>query len=149
MVRQLIPWNTAGGQLLDVFRREMEDLAGRLQDSEGVTDEMASFSPRTNVAETDKSYEISLDLAGMKPDDFKIEMLEGRLSISGERHHEAKEEGKTFHRIERRYGKFSRTFTLGQDVDPEAVAAEYKDGVLHVVVPKTAKAQPKRIQVKS
>ncbi|HEY6563668.1 MAG TPA: Hsp20/alpha crystallin family protein [Pirellulaceae bacterium] len=147
MVRHLIPWSS-GGQLLDVVRREVDDLVGRLQDPNAWSDELASFAPRTNVAETDQHYEISLDLPGMKADDFQIEMHEGRLSISGERAKEDVENGKTYHRIERVYGKFRRSFTLGQDVDAESVSADYHDGVLRVTVPKTAKAQPKRISVK-
>lgn len=147
MVRGLIPRDSTSGRILDAFRREMDELVGRMGDVESWTDEMASFAPRSNIAETDKGYEISVDLPGMKAEDFNIELHEGRLTISGERANESKEEGKTFHRIERTYGKFRRTFNLGQDVDTEDVAAEYNDGVLTVTVPKTARAQPKKIQV--
>ena len=146
MVRHLVPWNASGSQLLEVFRKEMEDWAGRLQ--EGTAgDELSAFAPRTNVAETDKTYELTLELPGMKAEDFNIELHEGRLSVSGERKCEQESSGKTFHRVECQYGKFRRTFTLGQDVDTENVAAQYADGVLTVTVPKTEKAQPKRIQV--
>lgn len=150
MVRNHKYWNAAtGGQLFDAFRREMEDLVGRLQDSESCSDEGSSFAPRTNVAETDKGYELTLDLPGMRAEDFNIELHEGRLTVSGERSREQAVDGKTFHRIERYFGKFRRTFSLGPDVDAEGVAANYQNGVLEIVVPKTAKAQPKRIQVGS
>ena len=144
MVRGLIP----SAQILDAVRREMDDFVGRFQDPDTWSDELASFAPRTNVAETPTSYEISLDLPGMQTEAFNIELHEGRLSVTGERTREKVEEGKTFHRVERQYGKFRRTFTLGQDVDADGVEAEYSDGVLNVTVPKTAKAQPTRIQVK-
>lgn len=147
MVRYLKPWNATGGQLLDAFRREMDEFVGRIQDPSTWSDELAAFAPRTNVAETDKHFEITLDLPGMRPDQFQIELHEGRLTIGGERSREEAQEGKTFHRVERHYGKFSRTFSLGQDVDEGNVRAEYRDGVLHVTVPKTEKAQPKRVQV--
>ncbi len=147
MVRTLIPWNTAGGQIIDAVRREVDELVGRLQESDGWSDEMSSFAPRTNVAETDKCYEITIDLPGMKAEQFTIELHEGRLSVSGEKMKEEKVDGKTFHRVERHFGKFRRTFNLGQDVDSDQVSAEYKDGVLSVFVPKTAKAQPKKIAV--
>ena len=147
MVRYCKPWNATGGQLLDAFRREMDEFVGRIQDPSNWSDELASFAPRTNVAETDKQYEITLDLPGMRPEQFNIELLEGRLTVSGERGREAAQEGKTFHRVERHYGKFSRTFNLGQDVDDGNVRAEYRDGVLQVLIPKTEKAQPKRVQV--
>lgn len=150
MVRNLNKsWNTTGGQILDAVRREMDELVGRIQDPETWSDEVSAFAPRTNVAETPTAYEISLDLPGMKAEDFSIELHEGRLTISGERLKEEKVEDKTFHRVERHYGKFRRSFTLGPDVDVEAVTADYADGVLLVTIPKTQKAQPKRIQVKS
>ncbi len=147
MVRYLKPWNGTSGQLFDAFRREVDDLVGRIQDPSSWSDELASFAPRTNVAETDKQYEITLDLPGMKGDQFNIELHEGRLTVSGERTKEEAQEGKTFHRVERYFGKFSRTFNLGQDVDDTGVRAEYREGVLHVMIPKTTKAQPKRVQV--
>lgn len=138
-----------GGQLFDAFRREMEDLVGRLQDSETWSDEVSSFAPRTNVAETDTAYEITMDLPGMQADDFNLELHEGRLTVSGERMREEAVDGKTFHRVERYVGKFRRTFSLGPDVDVDGVAANYQNGVLEIEVPKTARAQPKRIQVSS
>ena len=149
MTRSVLPWNARGGHWLDTVRREMDDLVGRLGDPETWSEELASFTPRTNVAETDNGYEITLDLPGMNASDFNLELHEGRLSISGERSREDEKEGKTFHRVERYYGKFRRTFSLGQDVDHDNVQAAYKDGVLTVHVPKTAKAQPTKIQVKS
>jgi HSP20 family protein len=147
MARNTLPFGTTGGQLMDVFRREMDDLMGRLKDPTQWSDELASFAPRTNVAETATEYEITLDLPGMKAENFQIELQEGHLSITGERNKEAEESGKTYHRVERIYGKFRRSFTLGQDVDPENVSADYRDGVLCIVVPKTEKAQPRRINV--
>ncbi len=149
MVRQLVPWNSAGGQFVDAFVREMEGLASRLQDESAGSDELASFAPRTNVAETESAYELAIELPGMQPEDFNIEFHEGRLSVTGERERETKTEGKTYHRLERQYGKFRRTFTLGQDVDPTGVSAEYKNGILHVMVPKSERAKPTKIPVKS
>ena len=148
MTQAVIPWNTRGN-LFAVVRREMDDFVGRLHTPDSWGDKVNSFSPRTNVAETDKYYEIDLDLPGMTPDAFNIELHEGQLSITGGRHNEAAEEGKTFHRIERHYGNFRRSFTLAQDVDVDGVTAEYQNGVLTVLVPKTAKALPKKIEVKS
>ena len=81
-------------------------------------------------------------------DDFNIELHEGRLSVSGERTAEETVEGRKVHRAERSFGKFVRNFKLGHDVDAEKVSAEYKDGVLHIVVGKSALVQPKKIVVK-
>ncbi len=149
MVRTFRPWSMSGGQLVDAVRREVDELVGRLQDGDVWTDDASSFVPRANVAETDKEFEITMDLPAMKAEDFNIEMHEGRLTVSGERTSEAKSEGKTFHRVERNYGKFRRTFSLGHEIEPDNVSAEYKEGVLTLVVPKSTKAQPTRIQVKS
>jgi HSP20 family protein len=140
-------WNVSGGQLMDAVRREVDELVGRLQDSEW-SEELSSFAPRTNLAETATHFEISMDLPEMKSQDFLIEMHEGRLTVSGERKREEKVEGKTFHRVERHFGKFRRTFNLGSDVEPDKITAEYKLGVLRLRVPKSEKAQPKRIEVK-
>ena len=149
MTRTILPWNTRGGNWFDAVRREMDELVTRLQDVDNANEELASFSPRTNVAETKDAYEISLDLPGMKSEDFNIELHEGRLSVWGERSREEENSDKTWHRVERYYGKFRRTFALGQDVDMDRVEASYKDGVLTLVVPKVEKAQPRKIQVKS
>ena len=86
--------------------------------------------------------------AGLDAGDFDIELHEGRLSITGERTTETMEEGQTLRRAERHFGKFQRTFQLGNDVDAEKVSATYNAGVLRVVVEKTALAQPKKIEVK-
>ena len=147
MVRTHKPWNLTGGQLMDAVRREVDELVGRLQDSE-FSEELSSFAPRTNLAETATAFEITMDLPDMKSEDFQIEMHEGRLTVSGEREKEEKTEGKTFHRVERHFGKFRRTFNLGGEVEPEKVTAEYKHGVLRLRVPKCERAQPKKIEVK-
>ena len=149
MTRTFLPKNTRGSHLFDVVCREMDDFVNRLSEPESRTEESTSFSPRANVAETEKLYEITLDLPGMNPDEFSLEVHEGSLSITGERKREEIKEGKTYHRVERHYGKFRRTFTLGQDVDTDGVTAEYKDGVLTVIVPKLEKDQPKTIHVKT
>jgi len=149
MVRSNKYWTTTGGQLFDALRREMDDLVGRLQEPEAWSDEVSAFAPRANVAETDNAYEIVLDLPGMRAEEFNIEFHEGRLIVSGERSKDEAVEGKTFHRVERHHGVFRRTFSLGADVDVDGVTASYQNGVLIIAVPKTAQAQPKRIEVSS
>ena len=140
-------WNFTGGQLMDAVRREVDEFVGRLQDSDAWTEESNSFAPRTNLVETESGFEITMDLPGMQADDFHVEFHEGRLTVSGERDKEEHVEGNTYHRIERHYGKFHRTFRLGQDIEPDKVTAEYRQGVLRLVVPKCEKAQPKKIEV--
>lgn len=133
---------------MDAVRREVDEFVGRLQDSESWSEELSSFAPRTNLAETATEFEITMDLPGMKAEDFSIELHEGRLTVSGQRAKEERVEGKAFHRIERYHGKFRRTYNLGNDVEPEMVTAEYQQGVLRLTVPKSDKAQPRKIEVK-
>jgi HSP20 family protein len=106
------------------------------------------FAPETNLAETENAYEITVDLPGLKPDDFNLEFNDGQLWITGERKQEKEEKSKTYHRVERSYGQFRRGVSLGPDVDAEKIDASYKDGVLTVIVPKAEAAHPKKIEVK-
>lgn len=142
-------WNSRGEQLFDVVRREMDDFVTLLSDPQAWTDDGKTFAPRIDFAETDTQYEISLDVPGMTSDDFRVEVHEGKLTVSGERVRPEVAEGTKFHRVERSGGKFHRTFALGHDVDVDRISADYKDGVLAVMVPKSEKAQPKRISVKA
>ncbi|HWB12626.1 MAG TPA: Hsp20/alpha crystallin family protein [Pirellulales bacterium] len=110
---------------------------------------LIGFVPAVNVAETENAFEVTLELPGMKAEDFKVEMKKGELWISGEKREEKEEKGKTFHRIERSSGEFRRVIPLPGEVAEEKIEAEYKEGVLKVVVPKTEKAKPRRVEVKS
>ena len=132
-------------RLFDDFRKEMNRLA------EGFFDETPSrslFAP-VNFAETETGYEVTVDLPGMKPEEVNVEFKDGHLWITGERKDETEDQGKTYHRVERRYGKFRRVISLGSEIESAKVDATYKDGVLSINVPKAEAAQPKRIEVKS
>jgi len=146
--RALSPWDVRGPRWFDSLRREMDDLFEQFFGGEAA-DGGAVFAPRTNLAETDQHYELTVDLPGMKPDDFHVELKDRELWITGERKHEAEEKGKTYHRVERTYGRFRRVISLGADADPEKIDAEYKDGVLRITVAKSEAAQPRKITVKS
>ena len=100
------------------------------------------FRPRTDVAETETQFELHISLPGMKKEDIKIEMKDDELNISGERK-EVKEENKTFHRTENRYGKFSRSFRLNDNADAKNISAEFKNGILEVIIAKTKKEEAK------
>jgi len=106
-----------------------------------------AFNPHTNIAETPEKLEVTLELPGMKPEEFKVEMHAGELWITGEKKEEKEETGKTFHRVERRYGEFKRVIPLPANVNMENVAAEYKEGVLRIAIPKTEEAKGKTIPV--
>ena len=84
----------------------------------------------------------------MKKEEIKINVHNDVLSISGERKYEKEEKGKKYHRVERAYGSFMRSFTLPEDADSSKVHADYKDGVLQIHLPKLEKAKSKAIEVK-
>jgi HSP20 family protein len=108
-----------------------------------------AFVPEANVLETDKAVEVTLELPGMKPEEIKVEMSDGRLSVSGEKREEKEEKGKTFHRVERRTGAFRRLIALPAVVDEAKIEATFADGVLRVALPKSVEAAPKAIPVKA
>jgi HSP20 family protein len=125
----------------------MDDLLDRLFGG-GEAEMISAFAPHTNVAESKTAYEITVDLPGMKPEEFNVEVKENELWITGERKQELEDEDLTFHRLERRYGAFRRVIPLMPDANRERLEAEYKEGVLRVRIPKTEAALPKRIPVK-
>ena len=109
---------------------------------------IAEWSPKVDITEDNKEYIVKADLPELKKDDVKVAVENGVLSISGERKSEKEEKGKKFHRIERSYGSFERTFTMPEDADTAKMKADFKDGVLRVHVPKNPAGQPKKIDVK-
>jgi HSP20 family protein len=103
------------------------------------------FNPPVDIAEDEKSYEIQLAVPGVKKSDFKVELKDRRLTISGERKIEAKKEGKNFHSVETQYGSFQRSFFLPEDVLGEKTEATYEDGMLKLVLSKKEKKENKAI----
>ena len=150
MTTSLIPFETRYPEMFEDFRREVDGLMNRFFDRDSLrsSDGSGWFSPSINVAEAENSYEITVDLPGMKPDDFNVELRDGDLWISGERKQEHEETKKSWHVSECRYGQFRRMIRLGDDVQPDQINAEYVDGVLKVTVPKSETSKPRRIPVK-
>ena len=109
---------------------------------------LADWFPQVDITEDDKEYLIKADLPEMKKNEIKVNVENGVLSVSGERKTEKEEKTKKFHRIERSYGTFQRSFSLPDDADGTKVAAEFKEGVLKVHLPKNPVAKPKAIEVK-
>ena len=107
------------------------------QDSFGPS--IKQFSPSVDISEDEKAYEIHVAVPGVKKSDFKIDLTDGKLTISGERKFEEKKEGKNFHSIETQYGSFTRSFFIPEDVIEEKVEANYEDGVLKLTLPKKEK----------
>ncbi|MCE7979261.1 MAG: Hsp20/alpha crystallin family protein [Nitrospira sp. NTP1] len=109
---------------------------------------VADWAPTVDISETEAEYAIKAELPEVKKEDVKVTVEDGVLTLQGERKQEKEEKGKKYHRIERSYGRFVRSFTLPDSVDESKVKAEYTDGVLHLHLPKSEKAKPKQIDVK-
>ncbi len=138
--------------------RELEEMSDRLNrvftrpavrtngNKEQLT--VADWIPIVDISETDAEYLIKAELPEVKKEDVKVTVENGVLTLQGERRQEKEEKGKKYHRVERSYGSFVRSFTLPESIDESGVKAEYKDGVLNLHLPKSEKVKPKAIEVK-
>jgi HSP20 family protein len=138
--------------------RELEDMSERLNrvftrsplratgGKEHLT--VADWVPTVDISESEGEYLIKAELPEVKKEDVKVTVERGVLTLQGERRQEKEEKGKKFHRVERSYGSFVRSFALPESVDEGGVKAEYKDGVLSLHLPKAEKVKPKAIEVK-
>lgn len=148
MTRTFMPFRNGNLAPLEDLAREVDSLVQNIFDpEERGGGNVQKFTPAANLAETETSYELMLDLPGVNADDVSVELNDGQLIIAGERKSETEESGKTFHRVERRYGKFRRVLSIPAPVDEEKITAEYKDGVLSVLLPKSEKVKVKKIVV--
>jgi HSP20 family protein len=137
--------------------RELDDFSSRLstffgpnlvqkRDVDGRVAK-AQWAPLVDITEDDQEYLIKAELPGVEKDQFKITVEDGVLLISGERSTEAEEKNRKFHRVERSYGSFLRSFTMPDDADGAKIKAEFKNGVLKVHLPKSEQAKPRSIEV--
>jgi len=108
---------------------------------------VADWSPLVDISEDGKEYLIKAELPEVKKEDVKITMEDGTLTIMGDRKFEKEENGKKYHRVERAYGSFGRSFSLPDDASPAKVTADFKDGVLKVHLAKNEKARPQQVEV--
>ena len=107
------------------------------------------FFPKVDIVEEEHKYEIHLAVPGMKKEEFKIDLAEGKLLISGERKLEKSEDSKKYHILETQYGAFQRAFYLPDKANVDAIEAAYNDGILLITIPKDEKKIAKAtIQVK-
>ena len=146
----LIRWNPLR-EMEDVFDRYNRSL-GRVPAARGESGQenltIADWVPSVDISETEEEFRIKVELPGLKNDDVKVSIHDGVLTIQGERKMEREEKNKKFHRVERAYGRFARSFTLPDNVDENTVSAKHEDGVLNVRLGKTEEAKPRTIEVK-
>lgn len=142
--------------------KEMEELSNRLtslisrnfggmsvrgdHDEETLT--QSEWAPLVDITEDEKEYVIKAELPEVTKDDLRVTVENGVLNLSGSRKFEKEEKGRRYHRVERAYGSFMRSFSLPDDADPAKIRAEFKDGVLNVHVAKSENARPKLIDIK-
>ena len=143
---KLAKWDPFGDveEMLDRYSRSVDwpFRGGRELRTKGV-----DWAPRVDISENDDNFCIKAEVPGIKREDVKINIEDHVLSIRGENKQEKEEKGEKFHRVERYYGTFSRSFTLPENVDEAGIDASFKDGLLTVTIPKTAIARPKAIEV--
>jgi HSP20 family protein len=109
---------------------------------------VADWAPSVDISETEGEYHLKAELPEVKKEDVSVMVQNGVLTLQGERKQEREEKGRKYHRVERSYGCFMRSFSLPDHVDETKIKAEFKDGVLHLLLPKSEKTKPKAIEVK-
>ncbi|MEX0588435.1 MAG: Hsp20/alpha crystallin family protein [Cyanobium sp.] len=105
------------------------------------------WTPRVDISESDAAFQIRAEVPGVCKDDVKVTLDNGVLTLQGERHQEHEEQGVRFHRVERSYGNFIRSFTLPSNVDAQQLKAHFRDGLLEVNIPKTPEVETSTITI--
>ena len=150
MTTGLIRWNPQ----MDVFRTRMNRLFdGAFNDFLAPVGESEAYStrawmPPVDIRETEGELVLSAELPGLAKKDIEITVEDHVLTLSGERTFEKDVERENYHRLERSYGKFSRSFSLPRNVRTDKVNATFADGVLHIALPKTEESKPRKIDIR-
>jgi HSP20 family protein len=144
----LVKWNPLN-ELEDITSRLNRIFGRSLAQPESGQDMLAvaNWTPSVDISETDTAYLIKGEIPGVKKEDVKVTLQDGMLTIKGERQQEKEEKGKKFHRVERSYGSFVRSFRMPDDVDESTIKAEFKDGMLNVTLSKSAKARTRVTEI--
>ena len=127
--RELLRDSMIPSNMLNVFDSFFNEAAGKFERN-------VFFTPRTDVVETAKSFDVHVSLPGLKKEDIKIDVDGDRLTISGERKVKNETNEEKFHMVESFFGKFSRSFNLPENVDKQNIEAELADGILTLSIPK-------------
>lgn len=134
--------------LTEEFSRMLDRFFGPVMGEETEMPTPTTWYPMVDIAEKKDAFVVTAELPGMKKEDIHITFKDGTLSIEGERKRESEVKGVDYHRVERRYGKFCRTFQIPVSVKEDKIQAAYKDGILTIQLPKAEEAKPKEISVK-
>jgi HSP20 family protein len=144
LLRHYEPWG-----LLDQFRRDIEQMLAQSGTPTSGDSAVATSAwvPAIDLKEEANQFIIEADIPGVDPKEIEVSMAHGVLSIKGERKSESLEEGKNYHRVERRHGSFYRRFSLPDTADADKIVANGKNGVLQIRIPKKEVAQPRKIAI--
>ena len=127
----------------DIDRLYEEFFKDRMEDAES----LSKVPTRVNIEETKDAYIVTAELPGLKKSDVKITFQDNQLTISGEKKEDADVKNRTFHRYERQFGSFSRTFSIPNLIQADKISASMEDGVLKVTLPKAEEAKPREIKI--
>jgi HSP20 family protein len=130
------------------FLGEFPNRIGNVGNGEPHSLTVADWSPEIDISQDDHGYLLKADLPEMKKEDVRVTVEDGILCVSGERKTEKEDQKRKFHRMERSFGNFRRSFTLPDDANGSKVTADFRDGVLKVHLPTTPIAKSKAIEVK-
>ncbi|MCU0305677.1 MAG: Hsp20/alpha crystallin family protein [Thermoanaerobaculales bacterium] len=150
-MRSLIRWQPVND--LSTWNRGMERLFNEFmgRSLRGMADETSAsgaWSPAVNILEKEEGIVISADLPGLKAEDVEVTVDNGVLTIKGQRSFEEASEGQTYHRVERWYGSFERSFTVPNSVDPSKIEARFVNGEMSITLPKREESKPRSVKVK-
>ncbi len=131
------------------LHNQMGKVFGDLLGSEegGMDTESTTWIPTVDISETENGFEIHAELPGVQESDVNVSVTDNLLTIKGEKHQESETDGKNYHRVERRYGGFQRSFTLPRNIETGSINAGFKDGVLTLTIPKAEAAKPTEIPI--
>jgi HSP20 family protein len=137
----------------DLFNisEEMNRLVGNVFGPEGTRETSlfkGAWSPAVDISEDNDNFYLNIELPGMKKDDVKVKYEEGMLTVMGEKKSRTEEKEVNYHRVERHYGKFERSFRITSQVLADKISADFSDGVLSIALPKAEEVKPKEIDVK-
>ena len=127
--------------------QELRNRMNRVFEESGGNDAPRLWAPVVDVAETEHEIVLQAELPGMKKDDIDIQLTGDTLTLRGERKQQAAQRGEHFHRIERQYGAWQRSFQIEVPIDAERVAASYEEGVLTLRLPKREEVKPRQIAI--
>ena len=132
----------------DIFGKRFSDIMDEFF-NDAVANRQSGFAPSINISESEKQFMIDVEIPGMDKKDINVNLENSRLTVSGERSFENEEKnGTKFHRVERHYGSFSRSFQLPESVDEKTINATYKNGVLNITLDKSKEKVKKQIDIK-